>query len=246
MNDSPEFVVVKDLAAVQQAAASRLVGLSKEAIARDGCFLLALSGGSTPGGLYRLLAQEPQRSEIDWSRVVCIWGDERYVPHEDGESSYRLARETLFDHVPLPADNIFPMPTYLDDPQQAAMHYARQLQMVFARCGGAIHVLLLGMGGDGHVASLFPRHAALTSGDEVLVTPVDGAPRPPPLRLSLTPAALNRSRHVFFLVAGADKADAVEAVVHGSYQPHDLPAQFVRPAAGQVVWFLDAAAAKGL
>lgn len=245
-DSSPRLIVVDTLTTVQQAAAQHIARLATAAIAESGMFVMALSGGSTPGGTYHLLAQTPYHDEIHWERVYIIWGDERYVHHDDPDSCYRLARETLLDRVPLPAQNIYPMPTSYEDANEAAREYDIRIRSLFEMNGGYFHLALQGMGEDGHTASLFPYSPALQVPEEMLVVAVDDAPKQPPRRLSLTTSALNLADNVLFLVAGEEKADALYDTVEGPYDPQRWPAQMIRPQGKTVTWLVDTAAAAKL
>lgn len=246
MHVPPEILVLPDVAAVQQAAAERVLDAATARVAAAGRFSLALSGGNTPRGLYQILAQEPLRSKIPWSQIHVLWGDERYVPYDDPDSTYLMSRTALLDHVPIPADQIYPMPTSYADPQEAAQVYSGHVQALLDAGHGQIDLVLLGIGPDGHTASLFPHHPALDVADDALVVAVDGSPKPPPRRLTLTASALNRAALVMFLVAGADKAETVQRILRGPVQPRDLPAQLIHPPRGRVVWLLDEAAGREL
>jgi 6-phosphogluconolactonase len=157
-----------------------------------------------------------------------------------------MARQTLLDHVPTPPAQVYPVPTYHPSAQEAAAVYDRQVSALMQAHDGQIDISLLGMGPDGHTASLFPGYAALDAPAEQLAVAVEGSPKPPPTRISLTPAALNRAATTLFLVAGADKAAKVRAALRGPYDPHATPAQVVRPPGGHVIWMLDTAAAAEL
>lgn len=197
---------------------------------------VVLTGGGTPRGLYTELATN-YRDSIDWNRVHLFWGDERYVPVDSSESNYRMVRETLLDGLPIPQGNIHPVPTYLPDPSSAARLYEATMRDYFTSEWPAFDLVLLGIGSDGHVASLFPGDPALELTDR-WVTVVENAPATTTLRISLTMPAINAARNLFFLVSGKEKREIVERVRGGE----DFPATRVRPA-GEVVWFLDDAAA---
>jgi 6-phosphogluconolactonase len=191
--------------------------------------------------VFRLLCDEPLRSRLPWAQISVIWCDERMVPADSPESNYKLARETLLDHVPIPSEQVYPVATSYE-PERAAAIYDRQLAALLER-HGRIDIALLGMGPDGHTASLFPAHPQLDAPPELLAVSVLDAPKPPPVRVTLTPAALNRTAHAIFLVAGADKAAKVRDALRGPFDPRATPAQIVRPHDGQVIWMLDQAAA---
>ncbi|MBX0329042.1 6-phosphogluconolactonase [Oscillochloris sp. ZM17-4] len=242
----PEVLIFPKAEALAAAAAERIAGLAAEAVAARGSCLLALSGGSLPPHVHRLLVAEPLRARVPWERLSLIWADERYVPFDDPDSNYLMARQTLIDHAPIPPAQVYPVPTFSATADLAASVYDRQLQALLAAHGGQIDIAVLGMGPDGHTASLFPGFPQLDAPAEQLAVAVDGSPKPPPTRISLTPAALNRAATAIFLVAGADKAAKVRAALRGPYDPRATPAQVVRPAGGHVVWMLDAAAASNL
>lgn len=244
MSEQITYTVLPDPAALYQAAAEHILTLVNQAMRTSGSFLLALSGGNTPRGLYRLLAQPPFRDQIPWPSIHVIWSDERYVPHTDPESCYGMARDTLLSHVPILPEHVYPVPTHFPDPHEAAVRYDQRIRSLVSAHRDQIDLVLLGMGPDGHTASLFPGSPALDTPDDTFAVVVEQAPKPPPTRISLTPAALNRATSVLFLVSGADKAATLQAVLQGPYDPYIWPAQLVRPPRGSVTWMVsqDAAA----
>jgi 6-phosphogluconolactonase len=245
MASEPEVLVYATQAELQAAAAERLAALA-EAIGRErGQVLLAISGGSTPPGVFRHLCDEPLRGRIPWGALSVIWCDERVVPYDSIDSNYRLARETLLDHVPIPSIQVYPVATYYE-PARAAEVYSRQVAALLGAHSGRIDITLLGMGPDGHTASLFPGRPQLEAPPGAMAVSVLDSPKPPPARVTLTPEALNRSANAIFLVTGADKAPKVRAALRGPYDPRATPAQIVRPPEGQVTWMLDEAAAAEL
>ncbi|GCE13428.1 6-phosphogluconolactonase [Tengunoibacter tsumagoiensis] len=226
-------------------AADFIVKAANEAIADHGRFTLALSGGSTPRKLYGMLAGDPYKDQIDWSKVEIFWSDERCVPPTDAESNFQLAQEVMFSKLQIPAANIHRCPADEADRDAASLAYTQEMKRVFQTDGvPAFDLIQLGMGPEAHTCSLFPHQASLQ--EEVrLIMPVT-VPKPPPPRLTFTPPLLNAARHVLFLVTGAEKAEALQAVLEGSYQPDEYPAQIVRPTNGHVTWMLDNAAAARL
>jgi 6-phosphogluconolactonase len=242
----PEILIYPTLPTLQDAAAQRIVTLAAAAVAERGRFLTAISGGSAPPGVFRRLTAEPLSHQVDWSAWSVLWADERYVPFSSDDSNYLLARASLLDHVPIPSDQVYPVATYYDDPAAAAAIYDRLTANLLDLHAGRIDLALLGMGPDGHTASLFPGHPALTADPDALALVVDQAPKPPPLRITLTAKALNTARHVLFLVAGADKAPLVHAALREQPDPYRLPACLIRPPDGAVTWMLDTAAAAAL
>ncbi len=226
---------------LSQEAAQYIVRLANEAIVTHGRFTFALSGGSTPKKLYSLLGSDAYRKQIDWTRVEIFWSDERCVPPDNPESNYLMAQQALLNNVPIPANQIHPMPADQPNREAASQAYTSEMQRVFGTNGiPQFDLIQLGMGPEGHTASLFPHQPSLHE-QQRLVMPVT-VPKPPPDRLTFTPPLLNAAHHILFLVTGAEKADAVQAVLEGPYQPDEYPAQLVQPTNGDVVWMLDEAA----
>ena len=227
------------------AAAGMVVAHAVTSIAARGRFVIALAGGSTPRGLYQRLARVAWRDRIDWSRVHLCWGDERCVSPTHADSNYRMAREALLDHVPVPAAQVHRMRGE-DVPDSAAVNYEAELRATLdaGPPGGpsVFDLVLLGLGADGHTASLFP---GMPSGRVitrwVVAEHVDTARG---WRLTLTPPIINAARSVLFLVTGDDKAAALAAVLEGPAQPSALPAQAVASGSSQVTWLVDRAAAR--
>jgi 6-phosphogluconolactonase len=241
-NERGELVVLADPAALAEEAARRFVALAGAAIKDHGRCRVALAGGSTPRALHERLARQ-HRGEVDWEKVEIFWSDERYVPPDDPESVFRMARETLLDHVSIPAAHIFPIPTVGGTPEAAAQAYAETLAATFGVALPRFDLIFLGMGSDGHTASLFPGHAEVVAPSGELVVAVHGAPKPPPTRLTSTYKLLNAAAQVIFLVAGGDKMATLRATLRGPDDVARLPAQGVRPTAGALTWLVDAAAA---
>jgi 6-phosphogluconolactonase len=226
-------------------AAQLIVRLAAESVVTHGRFTVALAGGSTPRKLYGLLANEPYRSQIDWALVEVFWSDERCVPVDDPESNFRMAQEAFLSKVPIAENQVHRMHADWPDRDAAAQAYVIDMRRIFGTDGiPSFDLIQLGLGPEGHTASLFPHQAALHE-QERLVMPVR-TPKPPPDRLTFTPPLLNAARHVLFLVAGSDKANAVHEVIEGEYNPDEYPAQIVHPPHGEVTWMLDTAAASKL
>jgi len=228
-----------DLDAVSRRAAERWSELSRQAIADHGGFHVALSGGSTPKRLYQLLATTPFSEQNDWAHTHVYFGDERSVPHHHPESNFRMAREALLDHVDIPAEQIHPIPSNPETIHQGAEAYATLLADQLP--GGCFDLLLLGMGPDGHTASLFPETTILND-DQHLATAVY-VDKFKSWRISITLPLINRAQHTLLLVCGANK---VEALRHATADATPLlPIQRLEPA-GKLEWYLDEAAAVGL
>lgn len=236
---APEVRVVSDPAALAKEGAELFVQTAREAIASRGRCSVALAGGSTPKAMYHLLASH-HRNDLRWDAVHLFFGDERFVPYDDSDSTVRLVRETLLAGEGLSA-HLHPMPT-TGNPDDAAAAYARELEQFFSS-SGAFDLVLLGMGPDGHTASLFPNHPSSTAATKNAVISVFDAPKPPPTRLSLSFDRLNAARLVVFLIGGADKAPTVKRILEDGEQ---LPAARVQPPTGRLLWLLDAAAARDL
>jgi 6-phosphogluconolactonase len=245
-------IVLPDRAVLSRTAAERFVAAAGAAVARHGGFTVALSGGSTPRDLFRLLARDPWRDQVDWSRTKVFWGDERCVAPDDERSNFRLAQDNLLSQVPLPASNIFPMirPDFVDDPTtwapRAAQHEAEIKMQVPPDASGlpSFDLILLGLGDDGHTASLLPG-SRLVDEQQQLVALTD-LQREGTSRLTFTPPLLQHAAELLFLLAGADKAAALAEVLEGEPRVERYPAQVARQALGRVVWLVDSAAAAEL
>lgn len=239
---------VANPAALTDAAARHFMDCARQAFEARGRFAVVLSGGSTPRALYTRLAQPDLADQVDWTQVFVFWGDERAVPPDHPESNYAMAYDTLLEHVPLPERNIFRISGEMA-PAAAASEYEAKLRQFFSAGRGQetgpvrarFDLVLLGMGADGHTASLFPGASAI-SGDHHWVTAYY-VEHLQAWRISLTPVAINAARQATFLVAGADKAARLKQVLYGPYQPMQLPAQVIRPDQGRLLWLVDEAAA---
>jgi 6-phosphogluconolactonase len=241
--------VLPDPAALARALADLVTTKASAAIASRGRFTLSLAGGSTPKAAYGLLAGEEFASRIDWSRVLLFWGDERCVPPDDALSNYRMVREVLLERVPIPPANVHRIRGEVD-PRDAAADYEALLRgllgtdpTVDAPAQG-LDLVLLGLGEDGHTASLFPNQKAARASRRWVVA--EYVPAVTMWRVTLAPAVLNSAGHVVFAVAGSGKAGVLRQVVEGSHQPDRLPAQVIRPSPGNLTWLVDRAAASQL
>jgi 6-phosphogluconolactonase len=220
------------------AAAQQFAKLANDAIGAKGSFTVALSGGSTPKGMHSLLASEFV-SAIDWDRVFFFWGDERHVPPDHADSNYRMAYETLLSRVPADPRKIFRVPAENPDANAAANEYEQTLSTAFrleGRQAPRFDLILLGLGPDGHTASLFPHTSALRENSRLVVA--NRVEKLDTDRITLTLPVLNNAANIVFLVAGKDKAPAVESVFNSDSDASEFPAKLVRPRHGQLLWML--------
>jgi 6-phosphogluconolactonase len=246
----PKITVYSDNESLISAAADLIIASAEKAIAVRGRFTLALSGGNTPRPVYARLASADYRDRIDWPRAQIFFGDERCVPPDDPQSNYLMVRTALLDQVPLPPGNIHRIRGE-EAPEKAAAEYTEVLQRTFggdAANGGppaeGFDLILLGMGDNGHTASLFPGLAAVTETIRWVMAPyVEVAGM---WRITMTPVVINAARQVVFIVSGSKKADILQRILEGPYQPVVLPSQIVNPASGELRWLVDAPAAAKL
>ncbi len=243
-----EIEVFADKGALIREEAERIVTLAGAATAARGRCLVALSGGSTPKPLYELLATAPYARRIDWSRMHLFWGDERCVPPDHPDSNYRMTREALLDKVPIPSENVHRIHGE-EAPETAAAAYEQTLRTFFGngeKPARSFDLVLLGMGPDGHTASIFPGTAATTEQRRWAMAVHVEKPRAM-WRVTLTPMVLNAAADVTFLVAGADKAARLVEVLRDEHKRQPLlPAQLVAPTGGALHWLIDGAAAAAL
>jgi 6-phosphogluconolactonase len=218
---------------LSRAAADYIADLSGRAISSRGVFTIALTGGSTPKKLYELLAGE---NGIDWSKWQVFFSDERFVPFSDERSNYNLAYTSLLSEVPISPDNVHAVDTQAGSPEAAAEAYESTVKSVLG--GQNFDLILLGMGSDGHTASLFPGKPALDETQKLVTASAPGILPPPVDRVTFTYPLINAANQVAFLAAGADKAEMIKQALDGG----DIPAAKVNPTSGELVWFIDKAA----
>ncbi|HEV2799148.1 MAG TPA: 6-phosphogluconolactonase [Pyrinomonadaceae bacterium] len=242
---TPNFQIYANAEEVARAAAHRFAELARGNIGGNGRFSVALAGGSTPKRIYELLATEDVGAEVDWSNVHIFFGDERTVPPDHNDSNYRMANEALLSRVGLPPENIHRMRGEGDAVANARL-YEDELRGYFGDDAAwpEFDLMMLGMGDDGHTASLFPgTHALDVHAAWVTANWVEKFDT---YRVTLTAPAINHARQVMFIVTGAGKAERLLEVLHGAHEPHRLPSQLIRPRTGALTWFLDEAAAAKL
>lgn len=238
----PDILIVEDPGTLAHEAARIFADSAREGAGARGRFSVALSGGSTPLDLYSLLAEEPYREQISWGSAHVFWGDERVVPSDSHGSNYYQAHRALISRVPIPAGNVHRVAGELGS-AAAALAYDRQLQEFFCGPYPRFDLVLLGLGEDGHTASLFP--GSPVRDEKRLVVPATAQYQDRPSeRVTLTPRAINTARHALFLVSGSTKAGIVQAVLEGPKGCY--PAQWIHPTAGKLTWLLDEAAASML
>ena len=237
---SAEVRIFADPEITCAALADSFTEVARQCLAGCHRFSVALSGGQTPRRLYEILA-EAYRDQLPWPKLHFFFGDDRFVPHDDPDSNYKMAKEALLDHVPVPPGNIHPMPTFFQDSEEAAADYEATMKEYFHYQWPRIDLALQGLGPEGHTASLFPHSPALTERDRWVMA-VE-APVAPTRRLTLTLPVLNHASRVWFLVTGADKAEAVTRALSDDTDPEEFPAAGVRPHEGELLWWLDDEAA---
>ena len=238
---TPAVHVYADKAELVAGTAAQMVTMIGDAIAQRGRCSLALSGGSTPKPLYATLAQ----ADLPWDKLYIYWGDERYVPIDHQDSNAKMAKEAWLDQVPIPAENVFIVPTATDSPAASAEAYQAMLASSFDSQTAAppvFDIMLLGMGDDGHTASLFPNTPALEETTRwVTVGSKDGQPR-----ITFSVPLINRARQIIFLIAGANKQSALAQVFAPSADSSLYPSRLIAPTDGAIYWFMDKAASQGL
>jgi 6-phosphogluconolactonase len=243
VNQSRVICIYQDLESLSQGAADLFVTRAARAVHTHGRFVVALSGGHTPLHTYELLAQPPFREEVPWAHVHVFWGDERCVPPDDPRSNARMARLALLDHVPIPSTQIHPI-LCAEAPAKSAEKYEDTLRSFFEGQQPRFDLIFLGLGDNGHTASLFPETPALDERNrwatEVYVPEQDLQ------RVTLTLPIINQGETVAFLVAGANKAAVLQEVLEGQPNPRRLPAQLIQPISGDLRWLVDQEAASSL
>jgi len=244
MTDHLPIKVLHDEEALARETANRFAAIAERSIANQGVFRVALSGGNTPRRTYELLAEDPYRRRVDWRHTQVVFSDERFVPPDSPESNYRMTKEELLTRVPLPERLVHPVPTVDISPEESASLYEERIRRVFEVGLDEIPVfdlIMLGLGPDGHTASLFPGTEALAVSDHLVAA--NFVPHLQAWRITFTYPLINAARDILFQVQGGDKSDAI-AAIFGLRE--DLPAGRVHPTQGNLTWLLDEAAAAKL
>jgi 6-phosphogluconolactonase len=239
----PEIEIADSRESLTELVSQRIGTEAAAAVRQRGRFALALSGGSSPASIYAALAEPPLVQAVPWQQTHFFWGDERHVLPDHADSNYRMVRQTLLDRVPVPEENIHRVRTELA-PRMAAFHYEESLRAFFAGPWPVFDLVLLGMGGDGHTASLFPHSVGLNEEHRWFIA--NEIPRLNVWRLTLSFPAINAARQVWTIIRGEKKADMVVEVLSGVFDPQSKPIQGVQPIQGDYRWFLDRVAAQQL
>lgn len=236
-----EIKVVTDASELSRVAAAEFEQVARNAVQARDRFTVSLSGGSTPRGLYSRLAQHSR--DLPWDKIYFFWGDERHVPPDDKDSNYRMVRETLLSQAPIPTEHVFRMHTENPDAAQVAEEYERTIREFFGLKPGELprfDLVLLGLGPDGHTASLFPGSAALHEASRLVVA--NWVEKFGHYRLTFTAPVINNAAQVMFLVSGAEKAAALQSVLYSNAPAEEFPAKLIQPQNGRLIWLVDRAA----
>jgi len=239
--------IFPDLETLNQSAAEMFIRIGSEAIRERGRFTVSLAGGSTPESLYKLLASEKFKDKIDWEKVFFFFGDERNVSPNDEKSNFRMANESILRALQISDENIFRWQTELQTPETIAEKYEKTIRAFFNLSENEFprfDLILLGMGDDGHTASLFPFTEALSENKKIAAT--NEVEKLATVRLTLTFPAFNNAANILFFVAGENKAETLRTVLEGDSQPEKYPSQNINPENGSIFWLVDANAAKML
>jgi 6-phosphogluconolactonase len=225
---------------LSRAAAELILDISNKSIEKKDNFSLVLSGGSSPKQTYKFLAQPQYRDNIRWDRTFLFWGDERFVPQNDPLNNYKMANDIFIKKIPVPGKNVFSIPTE-GEPSVSAGEYENKIKKFFNSGNPSFDLILLGLGENGHTASLFPNTDILREENklvkEVFVNEINM------YRISMTANLINKSKNILFLVFGEEKAEIVSKIIEGNSDPVNLPAQLIKPSDGTIRWYLDKAAA---
>ena len=235
--------IFPDVPAIAQQAAKLFVDAAQQAVKERGVFRVAMAGGSTPKTLYALLVSEPFRSQLPFDKMQLFFGDDRHVPPDHADSNYRMVSENFTSKTPIKPEQVFRMKTELQDTEKAALDYEQTLKTKFALQPGELprfDLMMLGMGNEGHTLSLFPATTALRDNGRLVVRTWVGKLYTE--RITCTAPVANNSAAVLFMIAGADKAPALKAVLEGPYEPDQMPTQYIKPVNGKLIFLVDSAA----
>ena len=245
------FSISKSIDELMRTTATGIVDAARGAVAERGVFTIALSGGATPRILFEMLASPEISGEVPWEDFQVFWGDERHVPPENPESNYRMAKEALLDRVPIPGQNVHRIMAELPNANTVAVAYEDELKHAFDLEESTppghepalprFDLILLGIGEDGHTASLFPHSPALAERKRLVVA--NPVPKLGMKRITFTLPVINNAERVWFMVTGGSKAQILRDVIEGPFRPDDLPSQCVNPTDGELLFLLDATAA---
>lgn len=240
-NKNIELKIFESADDMNEAVANFILQLAKASVRQRGRFVLSISGGETPKALYSLLSKTPYSTNVPWGKTYVFWGDERCVPEDDENNNAHMAKTILFNNIDIPSSNIFPVSTHMP-PAEAARTYEETIKIFFGHAVPSFDLILLGLGEDGHTASLFPGtdvvHEKSRFVKEVFVETQQL------FRVTMTAPLINKAQHIAFLVTGENKSDILNAVINGDYQPEKYPAQLIKPEQGKTYWYADLKAAK--
>ena len=242
MKDGINIQIFPDEQTLATVSANLIINMARAAVKDHGRFVMALSGGHSPEGLYKKLSELPFRDDMPWDKTFIFWGDERYVPTDDPQNNAGQARQLLLNNVDISSAHVFPIP-YLDTPELSAKQYEKTISAFFGNAAPCFDLILLGLGENGHTASLFPGSTALKDKRliaEVFVEELNL------YRITMTSHLINQACNIIFLVMGEEKADIVEKVIEGNYAPEKFPAQLIHPEKGNIYWLTDTAAVSSL
>lgn len=237
------LIIVPDKVALVTQAVEYFIESANRQIAHNGVFAVALSGGGTPRPVYAALAEPENAERVDWSKVHLFWGDERHVSPEDAQSNYRMVREVMLDQIAIPTENVHRVPAEMEV-RMGAFQYEETLRQFFSGDWPVFDFIFLGMGGDGHTASLFPNSFGLNEDFRWFIA--NYAPEMKTWRMTLTAPAINAARLILVLVEGAGKADRLQRALTGPSEPYEMPIQMIDPSQGEMIWLVDEAAASKL
>jgi 6-phosphogluconolactonase len=248
MTTNQEVRILADASSIAQTAAAEFLQAARESVSEKGSFSVALAGGSTPKTLYGLLASNPLlQAKVPWSKIQFFFGDERHVAPDHTDSNFRMAREAMFAKAPIDPTHVYRIKGEKRNAAEAAVEYEDDLRVSFGLAADQLprfDLVLLGMGPEGHTASLFPGTKALKEERRLVVSNWVGKLYTD--RITLTPPVLNNAARVIFMVHGEEKAPALKAVLEGPLEPEQLPAQIIQPKQGKVLWLVDPSAASML